>query len=187
MPLTAAQIATRLEKDNRTVVGSKDPADGTKDFVATDVGKTGATYGLTNAITSTAAAYSTGVTRGTGKITVAHGDGGLTKNDLRTQYFIDKNTYDSSKAGFGAKRCYTNTKGQPLDANGVPTTVALAVNAETTALTALGQAVTNYAQCHKADGLRTPVPGVYTADARATSLYAPYVGWTVTQVSSAGN
>lgn len=174
--LTAAEIATRLSKDNRTVVVSKDPANAGKFIVATDVGPVGATYGLANAKTATAAAYTANATAAAAKIVVTHGNGGLSKNDLRTQYFFT-GTYDSTKVGFGAKRCFVSSTGMPLDANGVPTTVALAIDAETTDLTALGQAVTNYAQVNRGVN-RTPAPGAYSVDEKATSLYAPYVGWT---------
>jgi hypothetical protein len=180
--LTAAQIATRLKGDNRTVVGSTTPVPpgGTKTtFVATDVGPVGITYGLSTASTSTAAAYTATVPNPVNaKITVPHGNGGLTKDDLRTQYFTQKASYDSTKVGFGAKRCFVNINGQPLAANGTPTTVALAIDADTTDLSALGEAVTNWAQCYKTDGTRTPVPGTYLATDRQTSLYAPYAGWT---------
>lgn len=175
---TAAALAARLKGDNRTVVGSRSPAliPSATDFVATDVGPDGVAYGLANASTATAAAYEDGVTRGDGSITVVHGNGGLTKDDLRTQYF-HQGTYDATARGFGAKRCFVNASGQPLDANGVPTTVAAAVDAETTDLSALGEAVTSWAQVSAGEN-RTPPPGVYTASHRATSLYAPYVGWT---------
>lgn len=187
--LDAAAIAKRLKNDNRTVVGSADPGDPTKDFVATDVGKVGTTYGLANASTDTSAAYSGGVAEGKGKIVVVHGNGGLTKNDLRTQWFhVGPNggSYDSTKVGFGAKRCFVNLQGWPLKTNGTKAaSVADAQDADAGPLTALGEAVTNYAQVYKTDGTRTPVPGVYTADRRATSLYAPYVGWTSQQVPPA--
>jgi hypothetical protein len=173
---TAAALAARLKGDNRTVVGSADPADPTKEFVATFLGAEGDDHGLANAKTADAAAFSTGVAAGAGEITVVEGNGGLTKNDLRTQYFHAGN-YDATKAGFGAKRCFVNAKGQPLAANGTPTTVALAIDAETTNLSALGEAVTSWAQTI-AGVDRTPPPGVYSSSARATSLYAPYVGWT---------
>lgn len=176
---TAADLAKRLKGDNRTIVGSKDPADPTKDFVTTDIGPTGTTYGLANASTDTVAAYESGLDRGAGEITVPHGNGGLTKNDLRTQYFIPKNAYDATKVGFGAKRCFVNKDGWPLKADGTKAKRDLsdAADAETTDLSALGEAVTSYAQVY-AGADRTPVPGVYTASERATSLYAPYVGWT---------
>lgn len=181
--LTAAALAELLNKDNRTVVGSADPGDLTKDFVATDVGKVGADYDLDNAITDTSAAYSDGVDRGTGEIVVVHGDGGLTKNDLRTQWFHtgpNGDGYDGTKVGFGAKRCFVNIKGWPLKADGTPAaSVADAQDADAGPLTDLGEAVTNYAQVYKTDGTRTPVPGKYTASHLATSLYAPYAGWTV--------
>lgn len=178
---TAAALAARLKGDNRTVVGSKSPAlvDAGTDFVATDVGPEGVDYGLTNASTASAAAYEDGVTRGDGEVVVPQGsfDGSdLSKNALRTQYF-HAGTYDATKVGFGAKRCFVNSQGEPLDANGDPTTVAAAVDAETTDLTALGEAVTNWAQTIKTVD-RTPPPGTYTANERQTSLYAPYVGWT---------
>lgn len=174
---SAAELAVRLKGDNRTVVGSKDPGDAAADFVASDVGPEGVDYGLANASTATAAAYEDGVTRGAGEITVVEGNGGLTKNDLRTQYFHTGN-YDATARGFGAKRCFVNSKGQPLAADGTPTTVANAVDAETTDLTALGEAVTSWAQTVAGEN-RTPPPGTYTANERATSLYAPYVGWDV--------
>lgn len=173
---TAAALAARLKGDNRTVVGSKDP-DGTGEFAATFLGAVGDTHGLANAKTADAAAYSANVADGAGEITVVEGNGGLSKNDLRTQYFTSRTSYDATKAGFGAKRCFVNAKGQPLAANGTPTTVALAVDAETTDLSSLGEAVTSWAQVN-AGADRTPPPGVYTSSARATSLYAPYVGWT---------
>jgi hypothetical protein len=180
---TAAELAAKLKGDNRTVVGSKSPTNAANDFVATDVGPDGAAYGLANAkVEGTSAAYEDGVTRGTGSITVEEGNGGLTKNDLRTQYFhvgsvAGNGTYDATQAGFGAKRCFVNSKGQPLDANGAPTDVASAVDAETTDLSALGEAVTNWAQVSKYTD-RTPPPGTYDANERQTSLYAPYAGWT---------
>lgn len=173
---TAAALAARLKGDNRTVVGSKDP-DGTGEFVATDLGAVGDDHGLANAKTADAAAYEANVADGEGEITVVHGNGGLTKNDLRTQYFHTGN-YDATARAFGAKRCFVNSKGQPLDADGEPTTVADAVNAETTNLTSLGEAVTSWAQTVAGEN-RTPPPGTYTANERATSLYAPYVGWDV--------
>lgn len=172
---TAAALAARLKGDNRTVVGSNDP-DGTGEFVATDLGAVGDDHGLANAKTADAAAYEANVADGAGEITVVEGNGGLTKNDLRTQWFHTGN-YDATKAGFGAKRCFVNAKGQPLDANGDPTTVASAVDADDADLTSLGEAVTSWAQTIAGDD-RTPPPGVYTSDARATSLYAKYVGWT---------
>jgi hypothetical protein len=174
---SAAALAARLKGDNRTVVGSADPADPTKEFAATFLGAEGDTHGLTTAKTADAAAFSTGVAAGEGEITVVEGNGGLTKNDLRTQYFISAANYDATKAGFGAKRCFVNSKGQPLKADGTPGTVDEAVDAETTDLSALGEAVTSWAQTI-AGADRTPPPGVYSSSARATSLYAPYVGWT---------
>ena len=177
---TRAQVAALLKDDNRTAVGSLDPGFPENGYVASDVGPTGSDYGLAFNITDTAAAYEHVVNdTETLVVTIPHGNGGLTKDDLRTQYFHGNNTYDSTEVGFGAKRCFVNISGQPLDANGAPTTVALAIDAETTDLTALGEAVTNWAQCHKPDGERTPVPGTYQTSSRATSLYAPYVGWTV--------
>lgn len=173
---TAAELAAKLKGDNRTVVGSKSPTNPANDFVATDVGPDGVAYGLANASTASAAAYSDGVTRGEGSITVVDGNGGLSKDDLRTQYFHTGN-YDATARAFGAKRCFVNSKGQPLDANGAPTTVAAAVDAESTDLSALGEAVTNWAQTIKTVD-RTPPPGTYTANERQTSLYAPYAGWT---------
>lgn len=173
---SAAALAARLKGDNRTVVGSKDP-DGTGEFVATDVGPDGVSYGLANASTSTAAAYEANVAAGEGSITVVEGNGGLTKNDLRTQYFLLKESYDATKAGFGAKRCFVNSKGQPLAADGTPTTVAAAVDADDADLSSLGEAVTNWAQTSAGEN-RTPPPGTYTANERQTSLYAKYVGWT---------
>jgi hypothetical protein len=173
---TAAALAARLKGDNRTIVVSKDP-DGTGEFVATDVAPEGGKYGLANAKTATAAAYAANVADGAAEITVAHGNGGLTKDDLRTQHFISAANYDATKAGFGAKRCFVNAKGQPLKADGTPGTVAEAVDAETTDLSALGEAVTSWAQVN-AGADRTPPPGKYTGDVRQTSLYAPYVGWT---------
>lgn len=179
---TAADIAARLKGDNRTLVGSKDP-DGSGFFAASDVGPEGSTHGLANASTASAAAYSANLSADENiSVTVVEGDGGLTKNDLRTQYFHTGN-YDATAAGFGAKRCFVNSTGQPLDANGVPTTVAAAINAETTDLTALGEAVTNWAQVNKPDGQRSPAPGTYTVHSNATSQYVPHVGWVVEQVS----
>jgi hypothetical protein len=172
---TAAALAARLKGDNRAVVGSADPADPTKDFAATDLGEEGVKHGLTNASTATAAAYETGLARDAGEIVVSEGNGGLTKDDLRTQYFHTGN-YDATKVGFGAKRCFTNSKGQPLKADGTPGTVAEAIDAETTNLSSLGEAVTSWAQTIGPD--RTPAPGTYKASARASSLYVPYAGWT---------
>ena len=181
---TAAELAAKLKGDNRTVVGSKSPTDAANDFVATDVGPEGATYGDLTAKTADAAAYADGVTRGDGKITVPQGGGALTAKVLRTQYFhvgsvAGNGTYDATKEGFGAKRCFVNSKGQPLAANGTPTDVAnaLAVADDDTALSSLGEAVWNGAQTVMGEN-RTPAPGVYDASERATSLYAPYAGWT---------
>jgi len=74
------------------------------------------------------------------------------------------------------KWCYTNAKGQPLDANGAPTTVGSAVNAATTALTAVGEAVSSLTQ-------PGPMPGAYPVS-ELQSLYSPYIGWTVKQTAA---
>lgn len=175
--LTNAQIIAKAKKDNRTVLVTPDQTNAGQHLVLTALGPEGATHGLANAITATNAANSPNIAPGDGEATVA--PEGLTKDTLRTQYLFGS-TYDSTKAGFGAKRCFVNLKGQPLDANGTPTTVALAVDAETTDLTALGEAVSNYAQVYRTDGTRTPVPGTYAApSANQTALYQRYYGWTV--------
>lgn len=50
MPITtAAALATALVGDNRTVVGSADPANIANGFAATDVAPDGALYGLATA------------------------------------------------------------------------------------------------------------------------------------------
>jgi hypothetical protein len=166
-----------LKGDNRTVVATPDQSTPDTAVVTSDIGAEGDTHGLDTAITSTDPAFSLGVAEGEETITVVEGGGGLSKNDLRTQYFHTGN-YDSSQRAFGAKRCFVNIKGQPLDANGDPTDVASAVDAETTDLSALGEAVTSYAQVYRTDGTRTPVPGTYQTNVRQTALYAPYVGYT---------
>ena len=200
----AAGLAAKLKGDNRTVVGSKSPTNAANDFVATDVGPDGATYGLANAkVEGTNAAYEDGVTRGEGEIVVTQGNGGMTKNDLRTQYFhvgsvAGNGTYDATKVGFGAKRCFVNQFGEPLNTDGtVAPDVTSAQDAEDGDLTGApwsgagfftddtdprGEGVyigpvTSWAQVSKYEG-RTPPPGTYTANERQTSLYAPYVGWT---------
>jgi hypothetical protein len=184
--LTNAQIVERLSGDNRTVVAFPDQTDPTKKVVATDVGPVGASYGLTNVKSATVPAYRAGVAPGgvTDQIAVAAGGGPtqevLSKKFLRTQYFHIAGSYDATKVGFGAKRCYVNLQGQPLDDKGEPTTVAEAVDAETTELTGqlLGKPVTNYAQTYAGDD-RTPLPGTWEApDVRQTALYAPYPGYT---------
>lgn len=182
--LTAAEIAARLKGDNRTAVGSADPGNAGQDLVLADLGPEGEDFGLANASTATAAAYEDDVDADTGVVVVGQGSvagDDLSKDALRTMYFQDATgaNYDSTKVGFGAKRCFVNAKNQPLDADGLPTTVADAVDAEDTDLTALGEAVTNWAQTIYTDERRTPPPGTYNVSARATSLYAPYAGWTV--------
>ena len=177
MPTTAEILAERLKGDNRSVIGSVNPMNPNTDFVATDLGEVGANHGLTYPISATSVAFSASVTRDKGQILVMEGGGGLSKKDLRTQYFSTGDC-DVTKVGFGAKRCFVNAKGQPLAADGTPTTVALAVDAETTDLSSnnSNQALTSWAQVHGPN--RTPVPGYHDAWSRATSLYAPYAAWT---------
>ena len=193
-----AAVAASLKKDNRTAVGSK--LRGSANVVAaTCAGPDGST--ITNdtptaltAETATAAAHISvanaetpaGVKART--VVIPHlpntTGNAYDKRNCRTQYFwgTPPLPYDSTKAGLGAKRCYVNITGSPLDANGVPTTVALAINAETTALTALGQAVTNYEQVYRtSDTTRAVAPGKYLTHPFQTSLYAPYAGWTAQQ------
>lgn len=200
---TAAELAALLKGDNRTVVGSKDPGNAAADFVATDVGPEGVEYGLANASTATAAAYEAGVTRGEGEIVVTHGNGGMTKNDLRTQWLhLPRGaSYDPTKEGFGAKRVFVNQFGEALNTDGtVAADVASAQDAEAGDLTGSpwsgagfytdatdprGEGVyigpvTNWAQT-SAGADRTPPPGTYSANERQTSLYAPYAGWTAQQ------
>lgn len=173
--LNNAAIAAKLKGDNRTVVATPDQTNAGKLLVATDVGPDGVDYGLTNASTSTAAGYSVNQTEA--KVTIPEGAGNLDAANLRTQWF-QTGLYDSSQVGFGAKQCFVNKDYQPLDANGLPTTVANAVDASTTDLTALGEAVTNWAQCIGED--RTPPPGTYEVTALQTAQYGvPYTGWTV--------
>ena len=166
---TAAALAALLKGDNRTVVGSKDPDTADKVAAFTDLGPTGTEYGLDTASTATAAAYSEGADPGTLKIVVPEGNGKLTKNDLRTQYFHVAGTYDATKVGFGAKLCFVNSKGQPLKADGTPAdSVTAAVDASTTDLTSLGEAVTNWSQCQQDRRLPYPasrdVPGQRAPD-----------------------
>lgn len=183
MPITtAAALATALVGDNRTVVGSADPANIANGFAATDVAPDGALYGLATAKDEGVnAAYRGAIAPGGDlKVVVPHGTGDLTKNYLRTQWF-NTGIYDSTLPGFGAKRCFVNAQGQPLAANGTPAaSVDAAVNAETTNLTAVGEAVWNGAQTVIYDSARrAPAPGTYETSVRASSLYAPFAGWTV--------
>ena len=188
----AAWVAAKLKDDNRTVVASKVKGAATI-VMATSVGPDGTA--LTNnadtpaaltAETTTSAAYIGGLASDNtaaavkGRTLVVPIIGPLDKTNLRTQYFTVDGTYDSSKVAFGAKRCYVNINGRPLDANGAPTTVALAINAETTALSKVGEAVSNGRQVYVTkDSERAPWPGKYESHPFQTSYYAPYAKWTV--------
>ena len=192
-----AALETALTGDNRSVVASylpASPVDKDKWVVATDVIPDGKDHQyskgrkadgtLDTPVTLTGVADKATVdvaaTPVTAKIyTVPQGGGGLTKNELRTQYF-HTGKYDASKVAFGAKRCFVNLKGQPLKTDGTPADdVAGAQDADAGDLTSIGEAVTNWAQVNLTDDAkRTPPPGDYGIDPRQTSVYAPYVGWT---------
>jgi hypothetical protein len=197
---TAAQILDRLGTDNRTVVATPDPAaPDTKVVVASGLGPDGGKFKVGDDSNPTVFTDVTTAKDADGGSLPKADDGiaaggdyafadatvakvpvlGLSKDELRTQYFHLKNGYDATKVGFGAKLCFVNDKGQPLKADGTPADdVASAVDAATTDLTAQGQAVTNWAQVNKTDGSRTGIPGVYDVEPRQTALYAPHVGWT---------
>jgi hypothetical protein len=199
---TAAALAALLGRDNRTVVASPDPADPTKvivfsamvgedgDFFGTGTGTDADNDGVVDPTVNVANAYDEGpppvaaysASSDPEDVAVAeiYVSGTQDKDFFRTQYFHTGN-YDASKPAFGAKRCYVNSKGQPLDANGAPTTVASAVDAETVTLTDVGEAVFNWAQVNRTGAGRTAVPGIYDVSPRQTALYAPYVGWTAQQ------
>lgn len=187
----AAWVAAELKGDNRTVVASRVKGASTV-VMATSVGPDGTTLkndaaspATLTAETATSAAFVGGLPADNASASVKARTlvvpiiGPLDKTNLRTQYF-HTGMYDSTKAGFGAKRCYVNIKGQPLAANGTPTTVKLAVDAETTALSAVGEAVSNGRQVYVTkDSDRAPWPGKYESHPFQTSYYAPYAGWTV--------
>ena len=235
---TAAELAGLLSTDNRSVVGSADPAaptDPDKAYVASALGPNGQVYKTAagtalDAIDKDPADTDDPVTdwkAGIKAVTpvTAPGDtiieiplkgtgaaGVLTRNDVRTQYFNSVKDYSAQKPAFGATQVYVNQFGEPLDDTGKPdedpanwadaavggddlTVPAAAWTPPTGTTTSdywtkaddprgknkfLGP-VTNYAQVHRTDGSRTPVPGRYQASARQTSLYAPYVGWTAQQ------
>ena len=194
-PPTLAAVATRLGTDNRTVVATPDPQTAGNVLVASAlVGKTGdllqvgaaagSVADVANASTATVASYGT-ATAANAKVAKIQQETPLSRANLRTQYFMPNpgqkgggiggmNAFDLNNR----KLCYVNAAGQPLNASGVPTTVALAINAATTSLTTLGQGVTNWAAVNKTGAGRSAPPGVYGVDVRQTSLYAPYVGWT---------
>lgn len=177
--MTAASTATKFLRDNRTVIGGKDDTgariailptlpDG-QAFVAKKGGGADAT-GTETAATSTVPAYvsSADVTTVVVPIDFATtGPGGGSKY-VRKQFF--KSTKGDPSTG---KWCYVNKLIQPLDASGVPTTVAAAIDASTTPLTAVGQAMTNFAQ-------PGPLPGVYPVS-EGQQGYSRYLGWTVKQ------
>jgi hypothetical protein len=183
--MTAASTATKLLNDNRTVVGGKDDAGARIAVLPTlpnglaFVAKTGdrATDAAGSEVVANASvpAYisSADVEFVTVPIDFATTAPDGSSKYIRRQFF--KSVVGDPSTG---KWCYTNIKGQPLDANGVPTTVASAVNAATTPLSALGQAVTNYVQ-------PGPLPGTYQVSERQQG-YSPYIGWTVKQVAQNG-
>lgn len=200
----AAYVAGKLKGDNRTVVGSKVAGAATV-VMATSVGPNGAVLkndaaspATLTAETATEAAYVAGLAADDVKgrtlvvpiLPNVSGDA-YDKRNLRTQYFHGFTSYDSSKAGFGAKRCYVNVKGQPIKADGTLTTPADAVDAETTALSVavdagtaakIANAVTNYEQVYRTNpATRAVAPGKYLSHPFQTSLYAPYAGWTAQQ------
>ena len=197
-PPTLARIAALLGTDNRTVVASPDPNTAGNVVVASSlVGKNANTFGVgatAGTVANAANAYAVGppATAAYGSVTAANArvakiavETPLNRANLRTGYFLVNPGQKGGGLGgmnpidyTARKQCYVNLLGQPLDANGVPTTPALAVNAATTPLTALGQAVGNYAVTNKTSVGRSALPGVYGLDTRQTSTYAPYVGWT---------
>lgn len=175
--MTAASTATKFLTDNRTVVGGKDDAgvriailptlpDG-QAFVAKDTA--GADITGETAATTTVPAYVSNANVGTVTVGIdfatVEGPGKGSKY-VRKQFF--KSGVGDSTSG---KWCYTNILGWPLKADGTKAAdVASAANAATTPLTAVGEAVTNYAQ-------PGPLPGTYQVSERQQG-YARYLGWT---------
>lgn len=161
--------AARLLNDNRTVVGGTDSAGrslGVVPLIQTVAGSALVSGSDPAGGTATKVNASPGVNPvfvhdadGVSSVTIA-----VDKARVRKNFFRD-GTGDPASG----KWCWVNSKGQPLDANGVPTTVALAINAETTALTALGEGVTDYTQ--------RPLPGVYPVSKQSQGS-SSYIGWT---------
>jgi hypothetical protein len=168
--------ATKLLTDNRTVVCGKDSAgarivvlptlpDGQNFWPEIPAGTPAAGTVVLATPTVPAHISSTDVTQVTVKVDFATTLPGGSSKYVRRQFF--KSTVGGPSDG---KWCYTNIKGQPLAADGTVTTVALAADAKTTALTAQGLAVGNYAQ-------PGPAPGTYTVTERQQG-YSRYIGWT---------
>lgn len=195
-PPSDATVAALIGQDNRTAVATPDPTTPANVIVGSALaGKNGDTIGIgatAGTVAPSANAFVAGppavaaydsVVIASGKVVKINTEGPLSRANLRTTYFYANPGQKGGGIGgmnaLGApKLCYVNVNGRPLDANGAPTTVALAINAATTSLTAQGQAVTNWASVHKTGVGRSAPPGIYGVDVRQTALYAPYLGWT---------
>lgn len=175
--MTAASTATIHLTDNRTVIGGKDDAgvriailptlpDGQL-FVAKN--EAGADVTGETAATSTVPAYISSATVGTVIVPIdfATTSGAGTGSKYVRKQFFKSNTGDPASG----KWCYTDINGWPLKADGTKALgVSDAANANTTPLTAVGLAVTNYAQ-------PGPLPGTYQVSERQQG-YARWLGWT---------
>lgn len=155
--------ASRLLTDNRTVVGGKDSA-ATPMAVVPLVQSVADSALVTGKDPSGSAAIKVVATPGTHPVFVHDADGVAT-----VTITVDKTKVRKVLFNGGTKLCFVNATGMPLDANGAPTTVALAIDAATTPLTAVGEGVTDYSQ--------RPLPGVYPISSLALGS-SPYIGWT---------
>lgn len=175
--MAAADTAKLLAKDNRTVVGGL--VDKTNAIAAVpalkpaDTALLTAKDGVGGALIPTAAIETDGVKTQSAFVTATVANKGVAevviavdKTKVRKQFFRDKSG-DPAKG----KWCYVNAEGWPLKADGTKAKRDLsdAADAKTTALTAAGEAVTDFTQ--------RPLPGKHSVSAKAQG-YAPYIGWT---------
>ena len=179
--MTAASTAAKFLNDNRSAIGGRDDAGARIAILPTlpngqaftAKSATGDAAGTETPATDTAPAYisSTDVTKVEVAIDFATtGPGGGSKY-IRKQFF--KSKYGGPDDG---KWYYVNKDIWPLKADGTPATApdfADAADAETEPLTAVGEAMTNFAQ-------PGPLPGVYEVSERQQG-YSRYLGWVVEQ------
>ena len=194
--MTAATTATKLLTDNRTVVCGKDDtaapgvriailpthADG-KAFTALKADRVTPATGTANVATPTVPAYISSadveyVNVPIDFAAVNTGLAGTGSKHVRKQLF---RTYSAPKGAYTEKWCYTNSKGEPLKADGTLSITAAgsydiagAADAVVTPLSAIGASVTTWFQ-------PGPVPGIYQVSERQQGA-SPYLGWAVKPV-----
>ena len=138
---TKAEVQALLKKDNRSVVGTKDPQTAGKVGVFYGLGPDGVDYGqgpIAKADPDDDSAWLAGGDLGQDAgadevilvpLVGTEASGALGPNDIRTQNFFPQGAkqgqvlaYDATKPGFGAKQVYVNQYGEALDKTGAPAT-----------------------------------------------------------------